>query len=171
MRKRVEELKEGMSDLRNHIKNIPPEASSSSPPPPSPLPAEAESPPRAYPRTRSSPTLSPHSNASRLREMWLATGVDQNGSNSGVGHGKFLGDKESSKAGSRRNTIGGSSAGGVVDKGFGFSGTGNSGSQDAVVEWWRRGDWPDDSSKRKKPAPVIENQESLGSLYSMIARR
>lgn len=45
-----------------------------------------------------------------------------------------------------------------------------------VLGWWKRGDWRDEipGSVKKNPRPppaVVENQERLGSLYSMIARK
>lgn len=51
--------------------------------------------------------------------------------------------------------------------------------QAGVLGWWRRGEWREENTGPSKsqqalraPAPaVMEDQERLGSLYSMIARR
>ncbi|CAM9458289.1 unnamed protein product [Laminaria digitata] len=137
---------------------------------PSPLPSRSGS--KSFTRTQSSPALSPRISAS-LRQ--LASAVDAGGEG-GVGIG---GGIENSPSLTKRITVGSGSSpaddsftspAGVAGTGPG-TGTGNS--KAGVLGWWKRNDYREDvqAANKEKPRPITEDQERLGNLYSMIARR
>eukprot|EP00903_Cladosiphon_okamuranus_P007179 g6971.t1 len=131
-------------------------------------------------RTRSSPTLSPPSGggAQEPGRDWPRSRPGDGGDESPPGGG--------GRDGNRRSTIGPSTI--SADDSFGYAleslaardgGAGRGGAlQAGVLGWWRHGEWREENAGPAKsqplhpPAPaVVEDQEHLGSLYSMIARR
>lgn len=136
---------------------------------PSPLPATEGGGSKSYTRTQSSPALSPRISAS-LRQ--LASAVDAGGEGVGIGTG---GGIENSPSLSRRNTVGTGTS--PADESFtspaGVAGTGTGTSKAGVLGWWKRNDLKEDgqAANKEKPRPITEDQERLGNLYSMIARR
>ena len=139
-------------------------------------------------RTRSSPTLSPTSDAAAAAAQdagtdWPAAASHDSG---GGGGGDAtppggIGVRD----GSRRSTIGPGTI--SADDSFGYAlesfaarDGGGGHLQAGVLGWWRRGEWREGGNAEgavknqplHPPAPaVVEDQERLGSLYSMIARR
>lgn len=136
---------------------------------PSPLPATERGGSKSYTRTQSSPALSPRISAS-LRQ--LASAVDAGGEGVGIGIG---GGIENSPSLNRRNTVGTGTS--PADESFtspaGVAGTGTGTSKAGVLGWWKRNDLREDgqAANKEKPRPITEDQERLGNLYSMIARR
>eukprot|EP00752_Nemacystus_decipiens_P001334 g1324.t1 len=148
-------------------------------------------------RTRSSPTLSPTSDAAaaaaasaRLPHAGGAqeAGTDWPGASydPGGGGGGDVTPPGGGRDGNRRSTIGPGTI--SADESFGYAleslaardGGAGGQLQAGVLGWWRRGEWREaggaggavKSQPLRPPAPaVVEDQERLGSLYSMIARR
>lgn len=85
----------------------------------------------------------------------------------GTGKGFVIGGGGGSHTGGRRSTM---------EAGSNTTGVGNGASEarGEGVQGRRRDDWQERTPRtaKKKPVPaVVEDHESLGSLYSMIARR
>lgn len=132
-------------------------------------------------RTRSSPTLSPTSGGGAQE-----SGRDWPPSRDPGSGGDVTPPGGGGRDGSRRSTIGPGTI--SADDSFGYAleslaardggAGGGRALQVGVLGWWRRGEWREGNAGRAKsqplhpPAPaVVEDQERLGSLYSMIARR
>lgn len=183
----------------------PPEEDSSAPPPSSSSSARGEaekeggeenggvySDRRSCLRTRSSPTLSPTSEAAAAAAASArfprATGAQQSGQYRPVlhgapGRGGDVTPPGGVRGGNRRSTIGPGSI--SADESFGYAleslaaRDGGGGLQAGVLGWWRRSEWREGNEGPMKSQPlhppaapaVVEDQERLGSLYSMIARR
>lgn len=138
---------------------------------PSPPPATEGGESKSYTRTQSSPALSPRVSAS-LRQ--LASAVDA-GEEGARGLGGIGGSIEDSPSLTRRSTVGPgtNNAGGIFTSPAGVAGTGTGNHKAGVLGWWKRNDGREDGqvANKEKPRPITEDQERLGNLYSMIARR
>lgn len=158
LRERVEGLSHGSSS-REYLDRRP---TGFSPPPTPPPPGDQGSLSRDSPRTRPSSTLSPGVDA--FRGKTLLAGVDEEG---------VVRDKEvSPQLAGRRSTVG-PGTGAVGEKSSAAGSGGRESSREGVLGWWKSGGWRQEAPVRgkKHPPPVVEDQERLGSLYSMIARR
>lgn len=138
---------------------------------PSPLPAAQRGESKSYNRTQSSPALSPRISAS-LRQ--LASAVDA-GEEGGRGGGGIGGGTEDSPSLNGRTKVGPGTTN--PNESFtspaGIAGTGTGIHKAGVLGWWKRTDYREDGqvANKEKPRPITEDQERLGNLYSMIARR